>query len=360
MAPDADLTPRLRSEAERLEVDDVPTAAIRRRARRRRARTAGGRIGLALALVASAGGAWMYLRAEPPNYAHMVSPETLGVEPGSDPFGSTSGGGGDGGGGGGGKNFEAQSSGSVAEGSTASSGGSVGPGPGTGGRQQGGSTVVATAPRVIKTAELDLRVTDGTFSETFGRTEQIAARHGGFVTGSSTYTNPARSGDLTIRVPSERFELALADLRALGVVTSQRVEGQDVTAEFVDLEARLRNWEAHERVLLNLNEEATSIGESLQIQRELQSVQLEIERLRGQLQVLADQTALGTITVAVREAAIAEQEQEAPRGTWGRAVAAAGKVLAAMIVGLGYVAPVLAALALVWLGVRLFRRRRDA
>lgn len=217
------------------------------------------------------------------------------------------------------------------------------------------------SPRVIKTARIRVEVGENAFGDAFAQAERLAARHGGFVSDSFTASRPARSGELTIRVPSPVFEAVIADLKSLGSVETQRVSGVDVTVESVDLEARLRNWEAQERVLLRLMREANTIGESLQVQRELQSARLEIEQIHGQLRVLRDQTSLATISVVIHEPGAAEEatDEDGLGGAWGRAVAAAGDVLEAMVVGLGYLVPIGAALIALWLVTRAVRSRRS-
>lgn len=219
---------------------------------------------------------------------------------------------------------------------------------------------IGVGPRVIKTAEVTLEVRDGAFQDAFGDAQQVARRYSGFVTASATSGQQSRSGRVTLRVPAAQFEAALKDLHALGRVRSEDVRGEDVTAEFVDLEARLRHWLAQERVLLLLMEQATTIGETLNVQRRLEDVQLEIERIRGQLRVLDDQTSLATITVAVHEKGVVPQAAPGPgklANAWDRALAGALDVIAAIVVGLGYLVPIALVVALMWLGVRTVRAR---
>ena len=119
---------------------------------------------------------------------------------------------------------------------------------------------------------------------------------------SSTAGTRSHSGDLTIRVPAASFDDALRDLRALGTVERQSIQGQVVTSEFIDLGARLRTWEAQEAVLLGLMKQAGSIEATLRVQNELQDVQSRIEQIKGELRVLEDQTQLATIHVSMHEA----------------------------------------------------------
>jgi uncharacterized protein DUF4349 len=211
----------------------------------------------------------------------------------------------------------------------------------------------AVGPSVIKTAELSVEVDRDGVGGALDAATSVAARYGGFVVSSTTGGEAGRTGSVTLRVPSDRFEEALADLSGLGEVERRRVAGQDVSQEFVDLEARLRNFEAQEAVLLRLFDDAVSIGDTIRVQDELSGVRLRIEEIQGRLRFLRDQTSFGTITVVLTE------EGTAARGTFDRAVDRAVDgflaVVAGLVVGVGYLLP----LALLGgLGTMVFRRWR--
>jgi hypothetical protein len=225
---------------------------------------------------------------------------------------------------------------------------------------QGAPTEIGVGPKIVKTADIVLEVKDGTFQEAFSNAEGIADQHGGFIISSSTSGQEARSGELTIRVSSEQFEEALAALKSVGILRSEQVDGQDVTADFVDLQARLRHAQIQERFFLTLLREADSISESISVNRHLQEAHLVVERLKGQLRLLRDQTSLGTITVRVHEEGVAPESKDEPNelaSAWGRAIEGAEDVLVAVIVGLGYLVPILVVLLIIWLGFRTVRSR---
>jgi len=212
--------------------------------------------------------------------------------------------------------------------------------------------VPAVSPRVIKTATVGLRVKRGTFDQRFQDASEVAARFGGYVSSSETAGAKRHSGMLVLRVPVDRFEAALGALKGLGVVTDQRLSGQDVTAQFVDLQARLRNWEAQEQVLLGLMAKATSIEDSIRVQQHLQDVQLTIEELKGQLHVLGDQSDFSTISVSMTEAGfvapVRPQEGLTLSQAWHNADEGFISVIGAVVVGLGYAIPLGLLLLLAW------------
>jgi hypothetical protein len=182
---------------------------------------------------------------------------------------------------------------------------------------------------------------------------------GGFVQSSSVSDGGAT---LTLRVPTGRFEAVLADLRNLGKVRSEGVSGEDVTEEFVDIDARLRHWKAQEAVFLELMTRARSITETIEVRRELSSIQQTIEQLEGRRRFLDDRVDLGTITLELAEpgAAIPAPRREASSlaGAWDRALDAGESVIGGTIIVLGALVPLAVILgvpgAVVW---GLTRRR---
>jgi len=209
------------------------------------------------------------------------------------------------------------------------------------GRRVAGVALPPMGPNVIKTADLRVEVRRSTLRDAVGEVTAVAGRHGGFVLSTQVAGANARSGLLVIRVPAERFEPALAEIRGLGTkVLRETVSGQDVGQEFIDLEARLRNWRAQEVVLLRLMDRAQSVTDTIRVQRELQQVQLEIEQIRGRLRYLQDQTTMSTITVGLREAGVAVPAHPGALGqAWERAVQSFMAIVTGAIVAAGTLLP---------------------
>jgi Domain of unknown function (DUF4349) len=229
--------------------------------------------------------------------------------------------------------------------------------------------VPAVGPNIVKTAELQIQVDRHTFSAQFQKAMAVAETYGGYVQTSSTAGTKTRSGYMTMRVPADKFALAVGDLRALGTVLHQEVSGVDVTARFVDLGARLKNALAQEASMRRLLGEAPSVASTLRVNGVLTDVELRIEELRGQLRVLRNRADLGTIRLDMRE----KGAQAAPATTppppvkkpqlsraFEQAVAAFLGVVFSVVVGLGFVIPVLVLLVVAWVVVRRVRRARMA
>jgi hypothetical protein len=217
------------------------------------------------------------------------------------------------------------------------------------------SSLPAAGPQVIKRGDVALRVPEGDLQEAVRRIVAIAEGRGGFVLSTSIEDEGAKSGTIVIRVPAESFEDALSAAEDVGDVTREEVSGEDVSEEFVDLDARLRNFEAQESVLLDLMAKSQNVADTLRVQRELQGVQLEIERLRGRLRFLRDQTDLSTITVSLREQETTVAATGLLGRAWKRAVDTFNAIVSGVVVALSVAIPVGLVLILLLVIVRLVR-----
>jgi hypothetical protein len=220
--------------------------------------------------------------------------------------------------------------------------------------------LTAVGPKIIKTASVTLEIKDQTFEQQSQEAILVASRHGGFVTSSRTSGEQHLSGTLVIRVPASQFEAALHELEGLGKVKGQQIAGEDVTAQFVDLEARLRNWEAQESVLLKLMGQSTSIEDSLKVQQSLQDVQLAIEQIRGQLRLITDQTDMSTITLSMTEKAAVPPADKGNAfvRAWRKGLDATVAAFTAIAIGLGFLAPMLLIAVAIGIGWLVYRRLR--
>lgn len=219
---------------------------------------------------------------------------------------------------------------------------------------------LSSSSRVIKNATLSVRVEEGTFQNVFDRATKVAGPLGGFVSTTSIRSvegEDASSGKVTLRVPSDKFDEAVSALRNLGEVTSEDQSAQEVTQEFVDLEARLRHAKSQEAFYVRLMEKATTIADLIQIQQQLSDVQLQIEQIQGRLQFLKDQTDFSTVTAEIFEPGAGPAPA---RGTlalaWEKALDSFRSVVSGLIVAMGWIAP-LALLGLAGvIGWRIFRK----
>ena len=166
------------------------------------------------------------------------------------------------------------------------------------------AAAVRSETKVIKTGELGLEVDE--YAAAVKRVYALAEEHGGFVADGSSQeqTGGALLGRVVIRVSPERFETLFAALKQIGRVEAENVKAADVTAEYVDLEARIASLQIAEQRLRELMQSKSfmdKISALLEVERELTRVRSEIEQMQGQLRVMADRVALSTIAVTLRE-----------------------------------------------------------
>lgn len=174
-----------------------------------------------------------------------------------------------------------------------------------------------------------------------------------------------REGRLVLRIPAARFDEVMPRLRQLGRVSSERVFTQDVTAEYIDLEARVSNLEEQERRVRSLLSMAKTVDEVLRIESELARIRTEIDSHKGRLRFLADQVAYSTINLSLRETVRAAETVSPPawQGVWEKAARAfiyvTNTLIAAaagLVVILAGLVPVVLSLIVVLLVVALFYR----
>ncbi|MEX0816519.1 MAG: DUF4349 domain-containing protein [Gaiellales bacterium] len=220
-------------------------------------------------------------------------------------------------------------------------------------------------PKVIQTASLRVSLVKGRFDQTLDEARSIAASLGGFVVSSSASQGRGQKlerGTLVVRVPARAYADAMERLSDLGRVGARRESGQDVSQEYVDLEARARHLEAVEGQLLELLDRADTVAAALAVQSKLNEVQLDLEQTRGRLGFLDDQVTYATISLALHER-VAHKAAKNDDGwgiveAWERAARGFLAVVGWTFVALATAAPVFLLLVLVWLLARSAARRK--
>jgi len=246
----------------------------------------------------------------------------------------------------------------------------------------GGSGNIQALPsvtdrKIVRTATVVLSVED--VGGAVQLVENIALAAGGYVSGSNVFVDQSQdqqgSGDvrspkrtqtatMTIRVPADAYGSVMNQLRGIAKeVVSERSEAQEVTEEYTDLQARLRNLQATEQRYLELQAKAETIPDILTVQDRLSLVRGEIEQVQGRINVLNDLTDLATIMVQLKPPALVVEEEDkgwaanAWETSWEGSKAAA-VVLGTVAIGGAVLMAWLVPLAAVgFIGWRLFGRR---
>jgi len=163
------------------------------------------------------------------------------------------------------------------------------------------SSVAAAERKIIRNAELAIETDSPAGGQQ--RITAIAESLGGFVVTSdfkqtAAQGRPSQSVVVVVRVPAVQFNAALEQIHGIGgTVVQKKITGQDVSEEYLDVEARIRTKKALEAQFLEIMKQAKKVSDALEVQNELAGVRTEIERLEGRRRFLDNQSALSTITV---------------------------------------------------------------
>lgn len=163
-------------------------------------------------------------------------------------------------------------------------------------------TTLATEKKEIKNGFLTLKV-ESTDDATNKISEIIAKNEGEiFSSNFNEYKRGSRSGTITIKVPVVNFQKTIVELKTVATqVINESTSGRDVTEQYVDLQAQLRNKKLEEQTFVSLLDRAGELDDVLNVSREIARVRGDIERLAGKIKYLESQTDMSTITVSVSE-----------------------------------------------------------
>lgn len=159
-----------------------------------------------------------------------------------------------------------------------------------------------TERKLIKNGEISFETTSITETKAF--LQQLISAYNGYISNEtieSYRTNPTEV--LTIRIPGNRFDTLIANIgRQIGTFDSKRININDVTAEFVDVEARLKNKRQLEEKYRELLKKADNMEDILKIEGEISTIREDIESTEGRLRYLESQVGYSTLTVTYYEA----------------------------------------------------------
>ncbi|HEV2762781.1 MAG TPA: DUF4349 domain-containing protein [Pyrinomonadaceae bacterium] len=163
-----------------------------------------------------------------------------------------------------------------------------------------------TERRIIRNAALTVDVENPVEGQR--KIASAAEQFGGYVVTSDSRLQ-SRAGDaksfevvtVEVRVPFQQFDAMLGAIRGVGGrVREEKITGQDVTEEYVDLEARVRSQKALEAQIMEIMKRANDVSDALEVQSQLAAVRTEIERLEGRRRFLENQSSLSTIKVTLQ------------------------------------------------------------
>ncbi len=154
--------------------------------------------------------------------------------------------------------------------------------------------------KIIRSAEMELEVKD--LDNVLAKITALIDLNHGFIETSSrrVYSEMSRVY-ITLRIPADVFNGVYQELQQLGTVTTDNVSTQDVTEEYIDLDARLTTLETKQESFILLLAKADTIEDILKVENELDRVVYEIERIKGRMQYLNRQVDMSTINLNIIE-----------------------------------------------------------
>jgi anti-sigma factor RsiW len=157
-------------------------------------------------------------------------------------------------------------------------------------------------PMIVQTASLNILATN--YDEASGAVEKLAAAHGGYVEklDAKAQIGNARGLTASLRIPTKQLDGFLADLRKLGHVEEETRSNEEVSNQYVDLQARLKSARATEQRLIELLGTRTGkLQDVLEAERELARIRGEIESMQGQSAMLVHRVNYATVEVDLSE-----------------------------------------------------------
>jgi len=153
--------------------------------------------------------------------------------------------------------------------------------------------------KIVRTASLELEVKDP--SNSLEQIRVLAERVDGYLVSSQVAGGPdSPSAAITIRVPTSHFEESLSEIKKLGErVESEKIQAEDVTRNYVDREANLRNLRAEESQYLLIMKRATTVSDTLDVSSKLSEVRGRLEQQQAEFLALAKQIETVAISVSL-------------------------------------------------------------
>jgi hypothetical protein len=163
----------------------------------------------------------------------------------------------------------------------------------------------ADARKIIRTSSLEMVVQRP--AEAAEQITSLAESLGGYLVSADGGGQNATAGMLTIRIPAARFEEARAAIRKLGLrVESEKIDAQDVSRQYVDQEANLRNLRAEEAGYLEILKQAHTVKDMLAVSERLSAVRGQIEQQQAEFNALSRQIETVALTISLRTEAEAQ------------------------------------------------------
>jgi hypothetical protein len=155
---------------------------------------------------------------------------------------------------------------------------------------------------IIKSGSLSIEVDK--YDEAENKVNEVVKKYSGYIANSKSSQNSSgnKSGTITVKVPADKFDVLVSDIGKIGKVMNQSIQANDITEEYVDLEARVKTQkELEQRLIKLLNEKAARLSDVIEVEEKLASVRQKIEGFEGRMKLLKSQSDFSTLVISVYE-----------------------------------------------------------
>jgi len=210
--------------------------------------------------------------------------------------------------------------------------------------------------RVVKSGNANIEVES--FDSAISQIKEMAKNYDGYVTNSNMWISDSKTkyGNITVKIPESKFEEFGDLLTQVGTIKSKEISSYDVTEEYIDLQARLKNLKNQEKRYTELLDMAKDVNEVLAVEAQLSRVRGEIESLEGRIKYLDNTTSYGTFYINIYEPEEVVHEFGLKKA-FDRAIEAFIISLTGIIIITGFLLPILIGIGIIYFVVKYIKKR---
>ena len=210
--------------------------------------------------------------------------------------------------------------------------------------------------KVVKNGNANIEVES--FDSSISKIKELSSNFGGYVTNSNMWTSDSgtKSGNITVRIPENRFEEFGDSLIQVGKIKSKETSSYDVTEQYMDLQARLKNLRNQEKRYTELLSMAEDVEDVLAIEVQLGRIRSEIESYEGRIKYLDNTTSFGTFYINLYEPQEVIHEWGI-KNAFDRAIDAFITSVAGIIILGGFFIPIIILIGIIYLIVKYTKKR---
>jgi len=231
---------------------------------------------------------------------------------------------------------------------------------------QGTQIKDVTKRMIIRMGNMGIEVEK--FDDAVNKVTEVTKKYSGYISNSSSSQNSSgkKQGTLVLKVPADKYDMLIAEVSTVGKVMSQNINANDITEEYIDLEAREKTQkELEQRLLKLLSEKTARLTDVVEVEQKLASVRQIIESIDGKMRYLKNQSEMSTLTLSLYEPAILvtssgggffyELEQAIKKGLRGFT-----EILSGMITLLIALLPIIILVLIIyWIIKRIIKKRKQ-